>query len=171
MRIWWVVALGACTNEPAHVVVDAPSAHVALVPGACSGAETSLYGMGTSEATRVQVAAMPSTLCLALDGRDNIRIAHFAAGTPYEQASASSFAMALFTVDDQLMREGWDVAFGNGNVFTNLEYGMPVGTVTHVKLVVDLHCASLRDAARSGEARPCGARATEVALHLFEPYE
>ena len=103
--------------------------------------------------------------------RDNIRIAHFAAGTPYEQASASSYAMALFTVDDQLMREGWDVSFGNGNAFTNLEYGMPVGVVTHAKLVIDLNCASLRVAARSGEARPCGAAPTEVALHLFEPYE
>ena len=153
MRIWWVMALCACSNEPAHTIVDAPPAQSALVPGACSGAETSLYGMGSSEATRVSVAVMPSTLCLALDGRDNIRIAHFAAGTPYEQASASSYSMALFTVDDQLMREGWDVAFGNGNVFSNLEYGMPIGTITHAKLVVD------------GEAP------TEVALHLFEPYE
>jgi hypothetical protein len=108
--------------------------------------------MATSEATRVQVSAMPATLCLSLDGRDNIRIAHFAAGTPYEQATASSFAMALFSVDDQLMRAGWDVQFGD-KVFQNLEYGMPVGAVTHVKLVVD------------------GKQATEVALHLFEPYE
>jgi len=155
MRIWWAVVLCACSNEPAQQVVDvdAPPAHVALMPGACSGAEISLYGMTNSEATPVHVAALPSTLCLALDGRDNIRIAHFAAGTPYEQATVSSFAMALFTTDDQLMREGWDVAFGNGTVFTNLEYGMPVGTITHVKLVVD------------------GATATDVALHLFEPYE
>lgn len=155
-RIVWGLALCACSSVPAKstdVVVDAPPAHVALVPGACSGEEISIYGMGGSEAMRVQVAAMPSTLCLALDGRDNIRIAHFAAGTPYEQAAASSFAMALFTPDDQLMREGWDVAFGNGNVFHNLEYGMPVGAVTHVKLVVD------------------GAAPTELALHLFEPYE
>jgi hypothetical protein len=50
------------------------------------------------------------------------------------------------------MREGWDVAFGNGNVFANLEYGMPVGVITHVKLVVD------------------GATSTDVALDLFEPY-
>lgn len=159
MRICWAMALCACSNEPAaQVVIDAPVVdahreHAPLVPGACSGAETSLYGMGTAEATRVTIAAMPSTLCLALDGRDNIRIAHFAAGTPYEQAGTSSFAMALFTVDDQLMREGWDVAFGDGNVFTNLEHAMPVGVVTRVKLVVD------------------GATPTEVALHLFEPYE
>ena len=130
-----------------------PPEPTALAPGACSGAEIPLYGMGSSQATEVPVTAMPTTLCLALDGRDNIRIAHFAAGTPYEQAAKASFRLALFDSTDALLREGWEVSFGNGNVFTNLEYGMPVGAVTHVKLVVD------------------GAGSTTVDLHLFEPYE
>lgn len=158
MRIWWALALCACTIEDPATMTTTPVPPIVedtpLAPGACSGNEISLYGMtGSSEATKVPITAMPTTLCLALDGRDNIRIAHFAAGTPYQQASASSYKMALFGTDDALLREGWDVSFGNGNVFTNVEYGIPVGAVTHVKLVVD------------------GAGTTEVALHLFEPYE
>jgi hypothetical protein len=157
MRIWWALALCACSaKEPATPMTpeepDDPPEETALAPGVCSGAEISLYGMGSSQATEVPVTAMPTTLCLALDGRDNIRIAHFAAGTPYEQATKSSFKMALFGADDALLRAGWDVQFST-NVFHNLEYGAPIGAVTHVKLVVD------------------GTGATEVDLHLFEPYE
>ena len=158
MRIWWALALCACSSdEPATTMLmpDAPPAPqpTALAPGACTGDEISLYGMtGSSAATPIAVTVMPTTLCLALDGRDNIRIAHFAAGTPYEQASASSFRMALFDETDALIREGWDVQFST-NVFHNLEYGAPVGAVTRVKLVVD------------------GAGATDVQLHLFEPFE
>lgn len=95
--------------------------------------------------------------CLELDARQNIQIAHFAAGTAYEQAAASSFVLALFgNGDGTMLREGWDVGFGNGNTFANLEYGVTKGDYIAVKLFV---------AAKAGSA------ATEVNLSLFEPFE
>jgi hypothetical protein len=94
--------------------------------------------------------------CLELDARLNIQVAHFAAGTAYEQGSASSFVLGLFgNGDDSMLREGWDVDL-SGNAFANLEYGVTKGDYIAVKLFV---------AAKSAAA------ATEVNLSLFEPYE
>jgi hypothetical protein len=94
--------------------------------------------------------------CLELDARQNIQIAHFAAGTTYEQGANSSFVLGLFgNGDDSMLREGWDVQLSD-KTFANLEYGVTKGDYIAVKLFV---------AAKTATA------STEVGLSLFEPYE
>jgi hypothetical protein len=162
------VVLVGCGSPPEPVGPDAalpPDAAVDSVPftpDTCHGTPLSLYGMsGNADPTIVgpyTVDTTGTTICLSLDARDNIRIAHFAANTAYETAGASSFELALFTMDDVLLREGWDVQFGSNPTtsFANLEFGVTVGTILDTKLVVR---------ARSGTAT------TQIPLHLFEPYE
>jgi hypothetical protein len=95
--------------------------------------------------------------CLELDARQNIQVAHFAAGTAYEQGTASSFVLALFgNGDGTMLQDGWDVELGSGTSFANLEYGVTKGDYIAVKLFVAAKAASA---------------ATEVSLSLFEPYE
>jgi hypothetical protein len=95
--------------------------------------------------------------CLELDARQNIREAHFAAGTRNEQAPASSFVLALLgNGNDSMLVEGWDVEFGTDTAFANLEYSVTKGDYIAVKLFV---------AAKTASA------STEVSLSLFEPFE
>ena len=62
----------------------------------------------------------------------------------------------LVGADGGMMLEGWDVTFGNGNVFANLEYGIHEREVVQAKLLV---------------RTKAGAASTELQLYLFEPYE
>jgi hypothetical protein len=94
--------------------------------------------------------------CLELDARQNIQVAHFAAGTAYEPGADSSFVLGLFgNGDDSMLREGWDVQLSD-RTFANLEYGVTKGDYIAVKLFV---------AAKAATA------ATDVDLRLFEPFE
>jgi len=94
--------------------------------------------------------------CLELDARQNIQVAHFAAGTTYQNRPSSSFVPRLFgTGHHPMPREGWDVQLSD-RVFANLEYGVTKGDYIAVKLFV---------AAKSATA------STEVELSLFEPFE
>src|SRR5512143_2872070 len=171
MRRWLlpsIVAAAGCASDPAQPAgtgddpkldVDATFSPAAVPAGDCTQT-IALYGMGGSQPTTVPVSLTTAgvTLCLELDGRDNLQVAHFAANTPYETGDASSFLLALYDAGGTLMGNGWDVAFGTSptTVFANLEYGMPRGQITNVKLVV---------------ATRAGTQAADVSLYLFEPYE
>lgn len=170
MRSWLLLSIAVgtgCASEPAQPAGTDPIHEVdgtfdtAVVPAGECVQTLSLYGMAGSQPTIVPVSLSPAgiTLCLELDGRDNIQVAHFAASTPYEMGDASSYVLSLFEDDGTtLIRSGWDVTFGTTptTVFANLEAGMPKGQVTYAKLVV---------ATRTGET------SSEVHLYLFEPYE
>lgn len=165
-----VALLSACGHDdginPCEVdgcVTDAkvPDAELPAVPQAC--AQTiALYGMtGNSEGMTVPVTVdtKGTAICLELDARDNIVVAHFAAGTAYESGTQSSFKLDLFDAQDQPVVAGWDVQFGSGadaRAFANLEYGVTKGELVTMKLMVR---------AREGTA------STELGLSLFEPYE
>lgn len=162
-----IVAGAGCASDPGEPAgTDPPVPEVdgtftPVVPAGDCAQSLSLYGMtGSATPTRVPLSLGTTgvTLCLALDGTDNIQVAHFAANTPYEMADTSSFLLTLYDAGGNLMGNGWDVAFGTSptTVFANLEYGMPKGQITNVKLVV---------ATRAGE------QAADVSLYLFEPYE
>ncbi|HSD88716.1 MAG TPA: hypothetical protein VLB44_14405 [Kofleriaceae bacterium] len=170
MRRWLllsVVAGAGCATEPGeppatgdHPPVDGTLSPAAVPAGDCAQT-VSLYGMGGSQPAIVPLSLSTAgvTLCLELDGRDNIQVAHFAANTPNEMAETSSFVLSLYEADGTtLIRTGWDVAFGTTptTVFANLEAGMPKGQVTNAKLVV---------ATRSGET------SSQIHLYLFEPFE
>jgi hypothetical protein len=96
--------------------------------------------------------------CFEIDARQNLRIAHFAAGTAYQQADVSSFRIALLDANSAMLLEGWDVAFGSTDpsAFANLEYGVTAGDYVAVKLFV----SSKVDTAT-----------TEVSASVFEPFE
>ncbi len=163
--------LAACAGEDSGGGTGAPSGTdpqaeigepvVPHVPGECAH-EVALYGMtGTSEATPVGPLTVDATgidICLSLDARDNIWIAHFAAGTDYESAASASVALGLYDRDGTLMRDGWDVSFGTNptTTFANLEYGIEKGQLVSAVLWVR---------AKSGTATPT------VQLRLFEPFE
>ena len=163
------LAFAGCAHDapdpavPPDAAADAAVDARPFAPAAtCEGSPLALYGMdGSNPATivgPVTVDTTGTTICLSLDARDNIWIAHFAAGTVYQTAADSSFELALFAADGTQLQTGWDVAFGSSptTVFANLEYGVTVGQVLDVRLVVR---------AKAGSAT------TQVALHLFEPYE
>lgn len=140
---------GSGSGEPIDVSNASP----------CEGT-TVMQGVDVPDSVTIPSRSYDTTgalFCLELDARENIQVAHFAAGTAYEQAAASSFHLALFGGGDgTMLREGWDVGFGNGNTFANLEYGVTKGDYIAVKLFV---------AAKTGTAT------TEVSLSLFEPFE
>lgn len=169
MRGWFLVVLVGCASEtqgtggqrptePEREIGEAVQTHVV---GECAHS-AALYGMtGNAQATPIGPVTVDQTgidLCLSLDARDNLVVAHFAAGTEYEMAASSSFLLALFDRDGNPMREGWDVSFGSTptTTFANLEYGITKGQLVDVVLWVR---------AKSGTAT------STVNLHLFEPYE
>jgi hypothetical protein len=171
-RGWLCIVLAACaseTGEPGTVMQppdDDPELEIGEpaethVPGECAH-QVALYGMtGNASATPVgpiTVTASGIDICLSLDARDNIWVAHFAAGTEYESAAISSFDLALYDSDGNLMRDGWDVSFGTSptTTFANLEYGVTKGQVVNAVLWVR---------AKSGTA------SSTVQLHLFEPLD
>lgn len=163
-----VLAVGCASHDGgtgpgagSNVDAGAPDAEPPPVPQAC--AQTiALYGMtGSAEGMTVPVSVdtTGTALCLELDARDNIVVAHFAAGTAYESGTQSSFKLDLFDDADQLVQAGWDVQFGSGTdarAFANLEYGVMKGQLVTMKLMVR---------ARAGTA------STDLGLSLFEPYE
>jgi len=170
MRGWFcLIALAACTSEPggSPPSIDVPPleirdvAEVTHVPGECTY-NVALYGMtGNAAATPVGPITVDTTgidICLSLDARDNLIVAHFAAGTQYETAASSSFELALYDGNGTLVRDGWDVAFGSTptTAFANLEYGVTKGQVMDAVLWVR---------AKAGTAT------STVSLHLFEPLE
>jgi hypothetical protein len=123
--------------------------------------EVALHGMSAEGPTSlgpITVGSSGTRICLDLDGTDNLRVAHFAAGTAREASADSSFDLALYDEHGVLVREGWDVTFGTSSpsTFANLEHVAPIGQVTRMIL----------------EVRARGAAATtELSLYLFEPYE
>jgi len=130
-------------------------------PGECAYS-VALYGMtGNADATPVGPITVDTTgidICLSLDARDNLVVAHFAAGTTYESADSASFQLGLYDGNGTLLRDGWDVTFGSTptTAFANLEYGVEKGQVMSAVLWVR---------AKAGTA------SSTVSLHLFEPYE
>ncbi len=168
MRSAWIVValLGGCASDLDGTIEMVPDPSLepvdeAAVPRTCSQT-VALYGMtgnAQGETVPVTVDTAGTTLCLELDARDNIQVGHFAAGTPYEAGTQSSYKLDLFDALDQPVRSGWDVQFGSGadaRAFTNLEYGVTKGELVPMKLVVR---------ARAGTAT------TDLHLALFEPYE
>jgi hypothetical protein len=171
-RGWLCIVLAACASEsdgtgtgtppvdedPEFEIGEPVEPHVA---GECAH-NVALYGMtGNAAATPVGPITVDATgidICLSLDARDNIWVAHFAAGTEYENGKSSSFELALYDSDGNLMRDGWDVSFGSSptTTFANLEYGVTKGQIVNAVLWVR---------AKSGTAT------STVNLHLFEPFE
>jgi len=166
MRIFALLLVG-CTSP----AVDPPAGReprleeppqVPPVIGVCSE-QVSLYGMtGSATPTTVGPFTIQSEgvdICLELDGRDNLQVADFAASTPYEQNTTSSmFQLTLLDHDGNVLRESWDVTFGDSppTTFANLEYGVTKGTVLSAVLHVAAKCVPL---------------GTTVSVALFEPYE
>lgn len=165
-----VLALVGCTGDPDGTLPpggdegdenDNGEQVVHGTPRECEGV-ISLHGMSeTGSAGQVEIPSKAydvdgEYLCLELDARDNIHIAHFAANTIAEQASASSFEIALLAPDETMLRDGWDVTYGNGNAFASLEYGITDRVVIEAKLRVRAKSATATSAVR---------------LYLFEPYE
>jgi hypothetical protein len=170
---WLCIVLAACANEtdgsPTENVnpigigeiadLDEPAA--THVHGECAH-DVALYGMtGNAAATPVGPLTVDTTgidICLSLDARDNIWVAHFAAGTEYESGASASFVLGLYDLDGNLLRDGWDVSFGSTptTTFANLEYGITKGQVVEAVLWVR---------AKTGTAN------STVNLHLFEPFE
>ncbi|HEX5064351.1 MAG TPA: hypothetical protein VFV99_33480 [Kofleriaceae bacterium] len=170
MRGWFCLfVLAACTGEPggSRPTIDVPpleiggDTEVTHEPGECTY-NVALYGMtGNANATPVGPITVDTSgidICLSLDARDNLVVAHFAAGTQYETAASSSFELALYDGDGTLLRDGWDVAFGSTptTAFANLEYGVTKGQVMDAVLWVR---------AKAGTAT------STVNVTLFEPYE
>ena len=147
------------SEEPERQGDPAPS-EIVDVPRECDH-EVAMYGMGSSEPTIVGPLTLDAAgvaICLELDARDNLWIAHFAAGTNYQTGSASSFELGLYDADGNMLRQGWDVTVGSSppRTFANLEYGMPKGDIIKAMLHV---------------RAPNGTATSDIALHLFEPYE
>jgi hypothetical protein len=165
-RLAIVAALVGCGGSGSPALPDAPlvqpdAAAIPLVAGECSQHIT-LYGMDDTTG-RVVVGPLALdtqglTLCLTLDARDNLVVGHFGADSDREPTATSTYQMALFTADDMLLQEGWDVTFGGSppTTFASLEYGVTKGTILEAKLVV---------ATRAGTAM------AHVGMDLFEPYE
>jgi hypothetical protein len=154
-----LLLVAACTGDPDGVAPD-PSGdpQQIVLPAGCDVAQ-SLYGMSDGGPISIGPRIYDTggtVFCLELDARDNIHIAHFAAGTSHEQASEASFQLALFGSDDTMLREGWDVTFGGGTAFANVEYGIRDRVVVEAKLFVRAKAA---------------ATSTDLRLYLFEPYE
>jgi hypothetical protein len=165
-RGWLCIVLAACATEardprsPPEQDPDVQLGEPAAthVPGDCAH-QAALYGMtGNASATPIGPLTVDATgidICLSLDARDNIWVAHFAAGTEYESAASSSFELALYDSDGNLMRDGWDVSFST-STFANLEYGVTKGQIVSAVLWVR---------AKTGTAT------STVNLHLFEPLD
>jgi len=138
-------------GEPAPAHVPGECAYSAALYGMTGNASSTPIGPVTTDATGIDI-------CLSLDARDNLVVAHFAAGTTYESAASSSFELALYDANGMLMRDGWDVSFGSNptTTFANLEYGITKGQIIDAVLWVR---------AKRGTAT------STVNLHLFEPYE
>jgi hypothetical protein len=166
---WLCIVLAACAsdtdgvisppgNDPQFEIGEPAAIHE---PGECAH-DIALYGMtGNASATPVGPLTVDATgidICLSLDARDNIWVAHFAAGTEYETGGSSSFELALYDANGNLMRDGWDVSFGGSppKTFANLEYGITKGQIVDAVLWVR---------AKNGTAT------STVNLHLFEPFE
>lgn len=169
MRTCALLMLVACTaqprstNEPPSPEPELePDAMPTIVPGPCDQ-EVSLYGAsGSATPTIVGPFTIDSDgadICLELDARDNIVVAHFAASTPHEaDQTTSMFQLTLFAKDGAVLQQSWDVTFGTSPpvAFANLEYGVTKGTVLKTTLHVAAKCV------------PIG---MTVELSLFEPYE
>ena len=178
MRTFALLLVG-CTTAPPLLVgctsvpptsdppsgVDDPAVRAAklglIAPEGCD-TEVSLYGFsGAATPTLVPftVDSDGFNICLELDARDNLVVAHLGASTPNEQDTTSSmFQLTLFAKDGTLLREGWDVTFGSAppTTFANLEYNVDKGTVLEATLHIAAKCVPL---------------GSQVSLALFEPYE
>ena len=180
MRGTWLficvpIGIVGCASEPTNAPEDPAQDHALdigelgekgeaarPVPEECAHS-VALYGMtGNAQGTPVGPVTVDTTsilICLSLDARDNIQIAHFAAGTQYESGTAtSSFELTLYDGNGVMLRDGWDVTFGSSppTTFANLEYGVTKGTIIDAVLWVR---------AKNGAAT------TTIGVTLFEPYE
>lgn len=155
----------AASPPDAAVPIADATAVAPPVPGACRDS-VRLYGMddttGRVTIGPIDLDAQGVTYCLTLDATDNLVVAHFGASTDHEQAATSSFEIALFDAQDQLLQDGWDVTFGGSppTSFGNLEYGVTKGTVLEAKLVVRMKPSCV-----------IATVSTRLSMDLFEPYE
>jgi hypothetical protein len=164
-----LIVLAGCDGEtagggpqsPDAARVDIDAALTPHVPTACAY-QIALCGMtGSAEPTPVgpvTVDAAGIDICMTLDARDNIQLAHFAADTAYEPGNSSSFHLSLYAKDGTPLRDGWDVTFGSSpaTTFASVEYGIDKGQLVEAVLWVR---------AKAGSAT------SQVQLHLFEPLE
>jgi hypothetical protein len=153
-----VLVLVGCGESNNHAAQ--PDGAPATVVEPCP-AITSLYGMGPATATVIASRTYDTAgvdYCLALDARDNLRVAHFMVGTPYEDGTTSNFGLTLIAADGSTIQEGWDVGVGQTNTrtFENLEYSIAERIVLSAKLHVRAKVATVTG---------------EIGLSLFEPYE
>jgi hypothetical protein len=131
---------------------------VELTHSANCAHHASLYGMAGTMGPSVGPITVDTTgtdICLSLDARDNIWIAHFAASTGHEQGASSSFQLGLYDANGDLIANGWDVNFSS-STRASIEHGIEKGQLVDVVLWVR---------AKSGTAT------STVSLYLFEPYE
>ena len=151
----------AASSPDAAVVIADAATLAPPVPGTCREG-VRLYGRDdTTGGVTIGPIALDTqgvTFCLTLDATDNFVVGHFGAGTDHEQQASSSFQMALFDAQDNLLQSGWDVTFGGSppTTFGNLEYGVARGTVLEAKIVIRMKA---------------GTGSSNLYLDLFEPYE
>lgn len=155
-----ILFLTACATDGEKATPpDAPG--TTELPAGCDY-ELSLDGRGDN-ATQdsvgpVAVDAVGKKVCLHLDATNNIRIAHFSAGTEYADGTTSPFLLSLHDMQGATLREGWDVTVGQTDpkTFENLEWDAPLGQITDAVVWV--------------RARDASATST-FGFALFEPFE
>jgi hypothetical protein len=150
------------THEPERDIGEidesAPLTHTAN----CAHHE-SLYGMDDGSHTGptlgpLTVDTTGLDICLTLDARDNLLVAHFAATMHNEPSTSSSFRLSLYDADGNLLRDGWDVT-----------YGIPAES-THASLEHGIEKGQLVDAVLWVRAKT-GTATSPLRLYLFEPFE